>query len=119
MTKGRVVHAYLPRKEYIERISYAATQEAVEVLRLPEWPILNCIVANLVKNGTRQFGAIADEYDQRIEQEGLASGTQWFTRNFVTNLSIEGTENVPKEGPLLAVANHAGGIDVLAAMCVI
>ena len=107
---------YKQRPENIQRITDATTQEAVEILRLPNWPFLNKVVPGLVKKGTRYFGVIADEYDQRIEREGLASGTQWFTRHFVTNLSIEGTENVPRDGGLLAIANHAGGIDVLAAM---
>lgn len=116
MTPPLVASVYYPRQEYVQRISDAATQEAVEVLRLPDWPLLSHLVASLVKNSTRRFGTIADEYDQRIEREGLPAGTQWFTRHFVTQLSIDGTENVPKDGPLLAIANHAGGIDILAAM---
>jgi 1-acyl-sn-glycerol-3-phosphate acyltransferase len=116
MTLASERGAYQQRPEFVQRISDAATQEAVEVLRLPNIPFLSNLVAKLAKSGTHRFGIIADEYDQRIEAEGLAAGTRWFSQHFVTDLSIEGAENVPQNGPLLVIANHAGGIDILAAM---
>ena len=49
MTPPPITRKYAQRPEFIQRITDASTQEAVEILRLPKWPLLNKVIASLIK----------------------------------------------------------------------
>jgi len=53
-------------------------------------------------------------YDRIVGESGLGTGGAWALKRLSRNTSIEGQENVPREGPLLLVSNHPGLADAVA-----
>ena len=53
-------------------------------------------------------------YDTIVGESGLGTGGAWALKRLSRNTSIEGQENVAREGPLLLVSNHPGLADAVA-----
>ena len=52
-------------------------------------------------------------YDGIVGEEGLAAGGSWAVERLSRSLRIEGSRNIPAEGPALIVSNHPGLADSL------
>jgi 1-acyl-sn-glycerol-3-phosphate acyltransferase len=55
--------------------------------------------------------------DDLAGQHGLAAAGRYILDEFTSSIHIEGQQHVPQCGPVLAVANHPGTVDVMA-ICV-
>jgi hypothetical protein len=55
--------------------------------------------------------------DALVGQHGLAAAGRYILDEFTSSIRIEGQQHVPRRGPVLAVANHPGMVDVMA-ICV-
>jgi hypothetical protein len=53
-------------------------------------------------------------YDEVVGESGLAAGGAWALERMARGVKVEGSENVPAEGPILLTANHPGLADSLA-----
>jgi 1-acyl-sn-glycerol-3-phosphate acyltransferase len=53
-------------------------------------------------------------YDEIVGESGLSAGGAWALERMVKRVEIEGTERVPREGPLLLLSNHPGLADAVA-----
>ena len=53
-------------------------------------------------------------YDRIVGESGLGAGGAWALERMVRRVEVEGPENVPREGPLVLVANHPGLCDTVA-----
>jgi 1-acyl-sn-glycerol-3-phosphate acyltransferase len=104
-----------PRLNIVEKVHSASILEAVENFHLSSG-LLNKILKPLLSKPLYKFACMADEYDLRIERDQLPEATKWFLKHFITSLKINGQENIPQDGPLLIVPNHAGGVDFLTMM---
>ncbi len=105
----------IPRPMIIKQVHNAAIFEALENFHLSSG-FLKKILRPILSKPLKKFAAIADEYDLRIGQHQLPDATQWFLKHFITSLTIRGQENIPQDGPLLIIPNHAGGVDFLTIM---
>jgi 1-acyl-sn-glycerol-3-phosphate acyltransferase len=56
-------------------------------------------------------------FDYLVGQHGLAAAGRYILDEFTSSTHIEGQQHVPRCGPVLAVANHPGMVDVMA-LCV-
>ena len=52
-------------------------------------------------------------YDRIVGQSGLGAGGAWALERMVRHMEVAARENVPREGPLLLVANHPGLADTV------
>lgn len=100
------------RPDLIRQLTQAGVDETVENLFLKS-KLLEKILKFLFVAPSRRFAVKTDEFDQRIPLEGMPQASYWLLHQFIGDLTVEGVENLPAEGPLLILANHAGGVDFL------
>ena len=62
----------------------------------------------------RRFAHTVLEFDRRVEADGLRAAAAWGVRQFAAEVQVQGTEHFPRNGPVIAVANHPGITDTLA-----
>lgn len=60
-----------------------------------------------------RFSEMATLFEYRLVQEGWQKASAWFITHFVDQIRSQGTELLPKEGPLLVASNHPGAYDSL------
>jgi len=63
---------------------------------------------------TRRLARQILVYDAIVGEAGLGTGGAWALRRLCQRASVEGQDNVPREGPLLLVSNHPGLADAVA-----
>jgi 1-acyl-sn-glycerol-3-phosphate acyltransferase len=66
------------------------------------------IVEVLCRPPARRFAATILEYDRRVGRDGLRAAHWWRLNRLGRGLDTHGVAQVPREGPLLVVANHPG-----------
>lgn len=59
------------------------------------------------------------EYDRIVGESGLGAGGMWALKRMARRSEVESEERVPREGPLLVVANHPGLADAVSLFAVI
>ena len=68
----------------------------------------------LVWFSAHRFAGMAANLDNNISLYGLRQALSEFVAPFVRDVQIDGSEHIPKDGPLLIVSNHPGAIDGIA-----
>src|SRR5438876_8715792 len=74
----------------------------VEVVRRLIGPVANHVAGRFVM------------YDRALGEAGTRYGSAWIVEEATGGLTVEGSERVPAQGPLLVVANHPGLSDAVA-----
>lgn len=71
-------------------------------------------LARVFRPAARRFACIAHEFDSRVGAHGLAEGSRWLVERMSAGLLTLGPEQVPREGPVVILANHPGMTDTVA-----
>ena len=69
------------------------------------------VIEPMVWFSAHRFAEIMAGLDEDIARGGFREGIRQFLSPYVSDIDLVGREHVPKEGPLLIVANHPGTID--------
>lgn len=60
-----------------------------------------------------QFAKLGKSFDEDIARCGLGFAAEQIIANFVTQVKVQGAENIPQDGPLIIASNHPGAFDGL------
>lgn len=86
---------------------------AVKVLGLPGRGPLRGAADWLLHIPAQRFAELGAGFDAHLGRGGFAAAARWVLPYFVRDWRAYGTEHIPRQGPLLIVANHPGTYDVL------
>ncbi|MFH1609263.1 MAG: 1-acyl-sn-glycerol-3-phosphate acyltransferase [Candidatus Bipolaricaulota bacterium] len=71
------------------------------------------LLAPVFFRAVRRFAEVAATCDRLIAEQGLTEAARWTLAQFTKGFLAEGTEHIPREGPLLIACNHPGTVDSL------
>jgi len=72
------------------------------------------VVRRLIGRAADQVAGRFLTYDRALGEAGVHQGSAWIVREATGGLGVEGRGHVPRDGPLLVVANHPGLSDAVA-----
>jgi len=75
--------------------------------------IISRTLSPLIWNPIHRFSEIAVGFDYRVRTEGFQQASQWILPNFINDMVVHGSDQIPKKGPLLVASNHPGAYDAL------
>ncbi len=75
--------------------------------------ISHTLLRPLVWKPMFRFSELATVFEDRLSKEGWQKTSAWFITHFVDRIASQGTELLPKEGPLVVASNHPGAYDSL------
>jgi 1-acyl-sn-glycerol-3-phosphate acyltransferase len=87
--------------------------EIMSAVGLPRYHFLRGMITYLLKPPLSYFAKICAEVDQSLQKFGMCEGVKRVLPYFFSEISFSSNEMVPKEGPLLLVSNHPGGMDAI------
>lgn len=68
----------------------------------------------LARRPIHRFSRQLQTYEELVARKGLQAGSRWLIERLVRRLEINGLAHIPRQGPLLVVANHPGIYDATA-----
>lgn len=94
-----------------QQIRQFITNEFFNALKLSRHNPLRFILKPLVKIPTSRFARLAAQFDQRAARYSIPSAMSWFLAHYIDPPLVQGSENIPQQGPLLFASNHPGAYD--------
>jgi 1-acyl-sn-glycerol-3-phosphate acyltransferase len=100
----------MSRRQRLAALTAANSADLIRAFGLPANPVARA----LLWPPARRFASQVQHLDDLVAAGGLPAGARWALRTFTHSLTTIGREQVPLDGPLLAVANHPGLTDAMA-----
>src|SRR5262245_40274290 len=98
-------------------LTRANAREILAAFKLDRLGLFQPLVDYLASFPARRFSRQILRFDELLAKNGLAAAGRYILDEFTGSTHIEGQQHVPRCGPVLAVANHPGMVDVMA-ICV-
>lgn len=98
----------------VRELTRSITQEIWKALGLGPGTRLRHLLRPLLWAPSHRFSDLAARFDQLVAEAGFHQAARWVLPKFITRLEIEGSQWLPREGPLLVTSNHPGGADSIA-----
>ena len=95
----------------IKHLSDTLIFEIVNAIGLPRNRFWFRVFHPLFIRATERMATIGVTLNRKIAAEGVDQATGWALTHWCRDIQAHGMENVPAEGPVLVVSNHAGAYD--------
>jgi len=95
----------------IKALRDALILEIVNAIGLPKTASTQRTFDLFFHKAAGRLAEIGVTFDRLIVCDGFLSACAWALTNWCRDITARGSENVPKTGPLLVIANHAGAYD--------
>src|ERR671918_2030817 len=113
-TATEELHATSGSDDHLERLTQLCVDDLISAFGLGEVSHGRTVVESISRVPARRLARQILTYDRIVGESGLGTGGAWALKRLSRNTSIEGQENVPRDGPLLLVSNHPGLADAVA-----
>ena len=113
-TATEELHASPGSDDHLERLTRLCVEDLISAFGLSGVSYGRAVMESISRIPARRLARQILTYDRIVGESGLGTGGAWALKRLSRNTSIEGQENVPREGPLLLVSNHPGLADAVA-----
>ena len=113
-TATEELHASPGSDDHLERLTRLCVEDLISAFGLGGVSYGRAVMESISRIPARRLARQILTYDRIVGESGLGTGGAWALKRLSRNTSIEGQENVPREGPLLLVSNHPGLADAVA-----
>jgi hypothetical protein len=101
-------------EERLERLTRVCVDDVISAFGLSGVGSGRAVLEALCRLPARRLARQVLTFDRVVGEAGLGTGGAWALKRLCRSASIEGRNNVPREGPLLLVSNHPGLADAVA-----
>lgn len=98
----------------LQKLNEALIFEITRAMALPQTGNSRSLVRLMFGRATQKFSELVLGFDYEVGINGSSAGARWLLQRFVAGHEARGMEILPREGPLLIVANHPASYDGLA-----
>ncbi len=95
----------------VQKLNEAFLFEITKAMALPQTGITRSLNRMIFGRAANKFSEMVLGFDREIEHNGSAAGSRWLLSHFVKGHEAQGTDIIPKDGPLLIVSNHPASYD--------
>lgn len=106
--------ADIPKEERLDILTDLNAEDLTRAFKLERFERAKPLIDWIARIPSRRFSRQIQELDELVNTQGLAAGGRYMLNLFSRSLQIDGQEYVPAEGPLLALSNHPGTVDIMA-----
>jgi hypothetical protein len=97
----------------IGTLSDSLIKEIVNAVGVPKTAVFQRIFERLFHRATERLASIGVTTDRLVAESGISRAAEWMYSHFCRDVIVRGKENIPAEGPVLILSNHAGTYDSL------
>jgi hypothetical protein len=95
----------------IKVLSDSLINEIVKGVGLPDTTRMQNLFRLLFHRATERLATYGLTADRLVTQSGVAAAARWMISHWCKSVCLRGSESIPREGPVMVLANHAGTYD--------